>query len=1261
MATANPTASFKISTSDASFFVDELKGDVVMSTGTSQQRILIGNTSDRTAMLALSSSDAVVRGNFASSIVSTNYVKSSGVELSMLDVGISDSSNLAASASNQAFQLGTVIRSNLGGDPNAVTRVEHTYPTVFDSNTVFCGPINASNIVYMTSNLTVGGVLSASNAAVFSGPVISHGLTHTSNAAFFASNAAFLGAVTFSRDITVYGNINALSSTYQHSNVVVYNDEEIRSNLTVTGSVSASNASLTGVFRASAVDVTGAFMVNGALRILGTEEDVAVASYSNCGTESAPLAGGNVLINTASTTSAIVELATTTEPLNITLDHVTLFDVSQIGKNGNIVLVERSTTGRILTLDPRIHFPTNVNLLPSGLDNTTLVSTTLPAGFTTTAAPASGGFAVDSIEYYIPKPGFAIGSYYRQFKCMPPTFDEAALTGATHSSITNVTAYTLDIASFLLPTYASYYGPLQYSLPPSIASTVSIGPTSGVITVQQNTLLNGSVTVTIKGVTGVTTRTLAFDIKPWYAPVINDAAPGLPAVQNTNAAAYVMPVPWMQQGTSYTGALVWSADLTGLPAGTTIDTATGQLTFPRWSVFQGSVTLTATGPAPSQYNTSATLSAHVVNYQTPSIVAIASPQVGSTSTSAFSLVPQQTAGNNAGTLVWSLSPSSLLGTTGVTFDPSTGALVVALRTGINVSEVTITAMGPSGLSASRSFALSVTPWVDPKFTTNYVTENHDTIASSYVLAGPTVQQAPSLTGPLVWSVTPSSLATYLDTTSGALTFPQHTGFPTGNVTLTATGPSGETESDTFALTIVPYVTPVILPIADSTVYTGAGSITMTAVSIFADSGAISWSFNNTVPSGVSIDSATGVITVSKDTVLAATNIVVKATSPVTSIYGTTSFLLVAEKWCAPAIATIANQTGDTITGAYTITPEQTMLSTGDLVWTLGPSALVATPGVSINPATGVVTIAQYTRVSYSDASIKATGPTGLNAIATFSITIVPYAIPVITAISDATVYTGASSKVVATATSATANTGAITWSLGLGAPSGVSIGATTGVITVSMGTAFSATSITVVATTPYSGISGSKTFNLTAILWAAPVIATIPAQSGDTTTSAYVITPSVSSAVAGASTGTLTWTLAPAGIASYVSVSTGVITIPTGTIVASTSAILTATGPTGLTTNKSFTLTTTIAQPACVDVSGIYYGLWQGNWVRFGSMTIDIYTGSGTIENDGNNRSLLYSGYSTFQVSFWGVTGTFNNNVMNWSNGTKWTRSSTPI
>ena len=1184
MATSNiATASFKVSTSDASFFADEVQGDLIMCAGASQQRILIGNTSERTALIALSSNDTVVRGNFASTSLSTNYVKSASVVLNMSDPTLTPSyaaqytnpggtpggsDEIAASASNQAFQLGTLIRSS-----DIVIRAEHTHPTVFDSNATFCGPISSSNHVFTTSNVTVAGVLAASDTSTFSGPVVSHGLTHTSNAAYFASNAVFIGDATFSRDVTVYGNVNAMSLTHQHSNVVLYNNEDIRSNLAVTGTLSASNASLTGVLRASAVNVTDTFMVNGSPVTLGAGS--AAVSYSNCGTESAPLAGGTLLLNTS---GAIVELASTTEPLQITLDHDALFDAPQLGRKGNVVLVERSTTGRVLTLDPCIHFATNMNLLPSGLSNTTLASTTLPAGFTTSAAPAPGGIAIDTIDYYIPKPGFAVGNYSRQFKCMPPMFDEAALTGASRSGIVNVAAYTLDVASFLLPTYASYYGPLQYSLPPSTPSNVSIDPTSGVLTVQQNTLLNGSVSVTIKGVTGITTRTLAFDIKPWYAPVITDAAPGMPAIQNTNDAAYVMPAPSMQYGTGYTGTLVWSADLTGLPAGTTIDSATGRLTFPRGSVFQGSVTLTATGPAPSGYAATATLSAHVVNYQTPSIDAIASPQVGSTGAAAFSLVPHQTAGNNAGTLVWSLSPSSLLSTTGVTFNPSTGALGVALNMAVNVSEVTITATGPTGLNASRSFALSIAPWADPRFTTDYVTENHDTIASSYVLAGPTVQQASSLTGTLVWSVTPSSLATYLDTTSGALTFPQHTSFPTGNVTLTATGPSGETESDTFALTIVPYATPVILPISDTTVSTGAGNVSnVSAVQTAANVGTISWSFDNTVPSGVSIEATTGVITVSKDTVFSGTNIIVKATGPVTSIYGTTSFLLTAKQWYAPAIATIPNQADDTSTGAYTITPVQTVSTpTGALVWTLGPSALAATPGVSINPTTGVVTIAQYTRVSYSVATITATGPTGLNALATFSITTVPYAIPVIATISDATVYTGAGNKVVATATSATANTGAITWSLGLGAPSGVSIGATTGVITVSMGTAFSATSITVVATTPYSGIFGSKAFNLTAILWAAPVIATILTQSGDTTTSAYVITPSVSSAVAGASTGTLTWSLAPAGIASYVTASTGVITIPQGTAVATTNAILTATGPTSLSSSINFSLTTTV-------------------------------------------------------------------------------------
>ena len=1229
MTSAIPTASFKISTSNASFFVDEVKGDVILFAGAPEQRILIGNTHEHTAMVALTSNDAVVHGNFSSTNVSTNYVKSTGFELTMSDPTLlptdsanndlasnlaTDAHNLATIASNQAFPLGTPIWSS--GDPNVVLRVEHAYPTVFTSNATFCGPLNASNAVYMTSNLTVSGVLAASNAAfsnatfanatstgttsmnsaTFAGSVVSHGLTHTSNAAFFASNVSFLGATTFlgtatfSNDLTVYGNINAMALTYQHSNIVVYNNQEVRSNLAVTGELSTSNLSLTGnltasnaslksILRASGVDVTGAFTVNG----LPMSSSDAAATLSNCGTESAPLAGGDVYLNTSLTSSAVIELATSDEPLHIALDRATLFDISQVGKKGSVVLVERSTVGRMLTLDSRIHFATEMNLMPTGFDATSLASTTLPPGFATTAAPASGGFAVDSIDYYIPKPGFAIGNYYRHFKCMPPEFDEVALTGATHVGIANVADYTLDVAGFLLHTHAPFYGPLQYLLTPSTPTpSTSINPTSGVLTVQRNTaFVDSAAVISIEGVAGVTRRTIAFDVKPWYAPVIIDAAPGMPAFQNTNAAAYVTPAPSMQHGADYTGSLTWSAVLTSLPAGTSIDSATGRLTIPRASVaYQGSVVLTATGPAPSHYTTSSTFSVNLVNYQTPSIAAISSPQVGSTGSAPFALIPQQTAGNVAGTLTWSLSPITLLNTTGVTFDTTTGALGVALRTAINVAEVTLTATGPSGLSVSRSFALSVTPWADPKFTTDYVTENHDTITSSYVLAGPTVQQASSLTGTLVWSVTPSSLSSYLNTASGALTFPLHSSFPTGNVTLTATGPSGETESDTFSLTIVPFATPVISSIGDLTAYTGPGVFSMAAaVQTAANTGAITWSLDS-VPSGVSIGSTTGIIVISKDAVFAATNIVVRATGPVASIYGTTSFSLTAEQWCAPAIATIPDQTVDTSAGAFIITPVQTMSSVGRLIWNLGPNMLVVTPGVSIDNATGVVTFAQHTGVSYSEVMLSAEGPTGLYTLATFSLTTVPYATPVISTIFDATVYTGAAGDhVVATATSATPNIGTIAWSLGAGAPSGVSIGSATGVIKVSTGTSFSSTAITVVATTPYVTISGTKTFNLTAIL-ATPASApafqptTIPAWSGNNNTAALTYDAS-SLLVTTNNIGTPAWSMQPSNLTGVsINGSTGVITIAAGAYAVSQTFAVTMTNATGTATvNIPFTLT----------------------------------------------------------------------------------------
>jgi hypothetical protein len=954
----------------------------------------------------------------------------------------------------------------------------------------------------------------------------------------------------FSSNLTVAGTLTATSSTY------------------IAGSLSASNMVMNGRLTASNVDLTGALMFNGT-QLTQVSKSSQMNEYAAYGTESVTIAGGNLVIDTASTLSAIIELAAGSEPLSIALIPSASFAPSQVGKSGNIVIVERSTTGRSFTLDPRIHFATNYNLTSSGFNNTSLNSTTL-SGLTTTPAPALGGFAVDSIDYYIPKTGFAIGNYYRQFKCMPPAFDEAGLTGVTHTGYTNAVAYTLNVASFLIPTYNEFYGPLSYSISPSSVASVSISGISGILTINKNTALTGSLVVSIQGITGTVTRTLAFDIKPWFAPFILDAAPGLPDYQNTNLAGYTLPAPIMEHGPEYTGAITWS--LSPAIAGATLNVATGQLTFPQGTTYSGAVTLTSTGAAPSSYTTSASVTLNVVNWVTPSIDPIAS-QVGTTAAAPYVITPV-TAGNDYGTLVWSLSPSSLLSTSGVTFDPATGTLTVALHTALNVANVTVTATGPTGLSASRAFAISVTPWADPKFTTDYVTDSHDTITGTYVLAGPSVQQASSLIGTLTWSVAPSSLASILDTATGALTFPLHYSFPTQDVTLTATGPSGETESDTFSLTIVPYATPVVASISDAAVYTGPGAFSLAApTQTAANTGAVTWSLGGTPPAGVSIDASTGVITVSHSSVFVATSITVKATGPVMTIYGTTSFQLSAVLWAAPVVATIGDQTiNTTLTPNSTVTPT---LSVSSYIGTLAWSVLPASLDSLLNKTNGVLSFPLHYYFATTNVTLTATGPSGLTSAKTFALNVVPYATPAIATISDTIAYTGSGIFALTAPSQTTANTGAITWSLS-GTPAGVSINASTGVISVSQSTVFVATSLTVKATGPEATIYSTRSFNLTAALWATPTITAIAEQILDSTSVDVYVTPALVSA---AYAGTITWSVSTTGstaLSSYISTTTGKLTFPTTTVVAIESVTIRGTGPTGLYGEATFYLTVNV-------------------------------------------------------------------------------------
>ena len=119
------------------------------------------------------------------------------------------------------------------------------------------------------------------------------------------------------------------------------------------------------------------------------------------GTSNQPVDGGNLTLNTATMSSVVIELGSNApaNALNLNLLPMTSFDI--VGKQGKIVIVERSLTGRMITFDARFNFPFG----------TTITNTS--------TSPISSGYAIDTIDYYIPRPDVVLAQYTRMSKYIP--------------------------------------------------------------------------------------------------------------------------------------------------------------------------------------------------------------------------------------------------------------------------------------------------------------------------------------------------------------------------------------------------------------------------------------------------------------------------------------------------------------------------------------------------------------------------------------------------------------------------------------------------------------------------------------------------------------------------------------------------------------------------------------------------------------------------------------------------------------------------
>ena len=130
--------------------------------------------------------------------------------------------------------------------------------------------------VTSASNVVLPGKLTASNVATFA-----------SNVSVYGPLNSYYNAV-FSSNLTVLGSLNAETVNYSHSNILVWTSEELRSNITIDGKITASNyaflsSNLTvqGNTTLSNTNVTGVITASNVATFAGAVNTYGTVSLSN--------------------------------------------------------------------------------------------------------------------------------------------------------------------------------------------------------------------------------------------------------------------------------------------------------------------------------------------------------------------------------------------------------------------------------------------------------------------------------------------------------------------------------------------------------------------------------------------------------------------------------------------------------------------------------------------------------------------------------------------------------------------------------------------------------------------------------------------------------------------------------------------------------------------------------------------------------------------------------------------------------------------
>jgi hypothetical protein len=418
--------------------------------------------------------------------------------------------------------------------------------------------------------------------------------------------------------------------------------------------------------------------------------------------------------------------------------------------------------------------------------------------------------------------------------------------------------------------------------------------------------------------------------------------------------------------------------------------------------------------------------------------------------------------------------------------------------------------------------------------------SYPTTSAIYTMGLPIAENVPTVTGTVSnWSVTPTLPAGLkLDPVSGIIS-----GTPTElqeaiQYKVVAANSAGSTNTS-ISITVTDGAPAALTYATTSAVYTVGAPI---APNVPSYTGTVeTWSVTPVLPTGLSIDDTTGVISGTPTKLQAATEYVVTAAN---SAGSTTATISITVSDAAPTALTYAT-TSAVYTRNVPIVPNEPTVTGTVASWSVNP-ALPA--GLTFNTTTGVISGTPTVLQSVTQYTITAANAYG-STTATISITVSDAAPTALTYATTSAVYTR---NVPIVPNEPTVTGTVVSWSVNPALPTGLTLNTTTGVISGTPTVTQEVTEHTITATN--SGGSTTAVISIT-VNEAAPT-----ALSYSSPTAVYTIDVVITNNVPTVTGGVESWSITPA--------------LPTGLTLNTTTGVISGT-PTVLQTAIEYTVTAT--------------------------------------------------------------------------------------